>query len=117
MSWFNEMAPRHEGYLLGIRRGTNERGSIVFRQLGTEREEAPLPIEIVQVGCDCGWRSQRLRAPHGTTWNQLVELPRHECERAEDSPLGRKPFEAVCRDLWREHAISSTQASLEVVNE
>jgi hypothetical protein len=56
-------------------------------------------------------------APHGTTWNRLVELPRHECERDEECPLGRKLIETVCRGLWREHAITSTQAKLEVVDD
>lgn len=119
MAWYNDGAPRHEGYLIGIRSGTNKRGSIVFRELGIDDDEGrDVGLRAVQVGCSCGWRSQRLRAPYGTTWNQMVQLPRHECEMYETShALERKPFETSCRELWREHALSATQADLEIMEE
>lgn len=61
MGWFNDSAPRHEGYLIGIRSATNERGSIVFRELGADEHECEgITLRIVHVGCDCGWRSHQL---------------------------------------------------------
>jgi hypothetical protein len=116
MAWFNEQAPRHEGYIIGLRPVTTEAGSIDFRALGDEDDDGrtEVPLRIVQVGCDCGWRSQRLRAPLGTTWSGFVLLPRAEQER--ETAGGPKPFETVCRELWREHAISSTTAGLEVID-
>jgi hypothetical protein len=117
MGWFNEQAPRHEGYLLGIRAITTEGGSIGFRALGGDDDDGrtDLPLQIVQVGCDCGWRSQRLRAPLGTTWSGIVMLPRAEQEK--ETAVGRKPFETVCRELWREHAVGSTVAGLEAIDD
>lgn len=117
MGWFNERAPRHEGYVIGIGSGTNERGSTVFRELGSDDDGQKLELRIVQVGCDCGWRSQRLRAPCGTTWDQWVEFPRTECDGNDAGLSGRKPFETLCRDLWRDHAIGATEADLEPVDE
>jgi hypothetical protein len=106
MGWFNEQAPRHAGYMVGIRAITTEGGSIGFRSLRDEDDDGrtEIPLRIVQVGCDCGWRSQRLRAPLGTTWSGFVMLPRVEQERetAIGSLLGRKPFETICRERWRE---------------
>jgi hypothetical protein len=64
VGWFNDAAPRHEGYMKAVRAGTNECGSTTFRELeDDDAREGPAGVQIVQVGCDCGWRSQRLRAP------------------------------------------------------
>lgn len=117
MGWFNDQAPRHEGYLVGLRTITTEGGSVGFRALESEDDDGrqELPLRIVQVGCDCGWRSQRLRAPFGTMWSGLVVLPRAEQER--ETAAGSIPFEIVCRDLWREHAIGSTLAGLQVIDD
>jgi hypothetical protein len=117
MGWFNDEAPRHEGFMQAVRAGTNERGSITFRELDDEdAREGAVGVRIVQVGCDCGWRSQRLRAPHGTTWDGMVLLPRHEAER-DSAPAGSKPFESVCRELWRQHAIGAASAGLDGVDD
>lgn len=116
MGWFNDFAPRHEGYLIGVVSGQNERGSIAFRELGADDSDKSA-LRIVQVGCDCGWRSQRLRAPYGTAYHGFVMLPPHECDGYDEKLLGRKPFETVCRELWREHAVSCTHAGLDLIED
>jgi hypothetical protein len=110
MGWFNDQAPRHGGYIIGVRAITTEGGSIRFRALGAQDDDGrrELPLRIVQVGCDCGWRSQRLRAPYGTTSSALVVFRGGEQER--ETVVERKPFETVCRELWREHALSATDS-------
>lgn len=55
-------------------------------------------------------------APYGTTWDGMVLLPRGEQE-TEVAPVGSKPFETLCRELWREHAITAAEAGLEGVDE
>lgn len=96
---------------------TTERGSIRFRELGPEDDDGrEVPVRIIQVGCDCGWRSQRLRAPLGTTWSGVVFLPRSEQER-ETAEGPAKPFETVCRELWREHALSAAKSGLAPVED
>lgn len=111
MGWVNENAPRHEGYLLAVRAGTNELGSVTFRQLDDDdAKDGPVQVRIVQIGCDCGWRSQRLRAPQGTTWDGIVLIP---CGAQE----AESTFEARCRELWREHAFGATVTGREVVDD
>ncbi len=90
----------------------------MFRELDDEdAQKGPVHVGIVQVGCDCGWRSQRLRAPYGTTWDGIVLLPRGEQETEEVPPVGVKPFETIWRDRWRKHAIGSSEVDLEVAND
>lgn len=51
----------------------------------------------VQVACDCGWRSQVLRAPFGTTWSpSVVWLP--------EASVHAEAWEEAARKLWGEHA-------------
>jgi hypothetical protein len=61
----------------------------------------------VQIGCDCGWRSPLLRAPHGTEWRPChVELPKHEQEDGHRDWVLREPwpcFERSARKVWAEH--------------
>jgi hypothetical protein len=116
VDWLNDRAPRHEGYLVGIRTVTTEGGSTKFRELENADDDGrEHPLSIVQVGCDCGWRSSRLKAPYGTRWMGRVELPRDEQER--ETASARKPFETTCRELWREHAVGSTEAGLALADE
>jgi len=57
-------------------------------------------LRVVQVGCSCGWRSERVDAPIGTGWRQATV---HVSEW----------FERECRLIWRTHAIVTTAAKEE----
>lgn len=77
----------HEGYLVAVEpvTETNDRGYEIrtgaWRDVGAnwnrERDGQPcLDVSHVQMACDCGWRSQRMLAPLGTTWSPCtVFLP------------------------------------------
>lgn len=73
MGIFNDDFPGHEGYVVGF----HERapGSAVYRELdGSDLDERD--VHVIAVGCDCGWRSPHLVAPHGTLWHPCsVFLP------------------------------------------
>lgn len=67
----------HEGYLVGLVRESGktldgiEYESETLRELTYHRDgtrQDDVPIQWVCVGCECGWRSPRLRAPTGTHW-------------------------------------------------
>jgi len=57
----------HEGYVVAVEHDTFSVPE--WREVGVD--DAPrgeFPLRWVQVSCSCGWRSQRLIAPLGTTW-------------------------------------------------
>jgi hypothetical protein len=96
MGWINETAPEHEGWLVGLVPATNPDGTISdwrYHELWSSAGDdlrMEIPLRVVQVGCDCGWRSPRLQAPDGTHyWPSYVHAPEW--------------FEDACRLLWREH--------------
>lgn len=67
MGWIfdrgNEWDCDHEGYFVGVVREHE------WRELGlADIDRGEIPLTWVQVACDCGWRTQRLVAPVGTTW-------------------------------------------------
>lgn len=91
----------HEGGLVGV---IEERGHLRELSYPGDSEIPPQHVTVVQVGCSCGWRSQRLRAPTGTLWHPFsVTLP--ERERASASP-GLPTFEDRAAALWEEHCSS-----------
>lgn len=82
MGWIDcsgdEWRYQHEGYVVGIKRieGTSQ-----FRELGSDDLDV-IPLNWIQVGCECGWRSPRILAPSGTKWTPCcVTLP---SERKDD---------------------------------
>lgn len=98
MGWLNDKAPGHEGWLVALVRD-EERGlarNDYFREMDLEDvrslrcEAAPRPGMNMQVGCDCGWRSPRMRAPSGAEWHPFMLTVDEATEDA-------------CRALWREH--------------
>jgi hypothetical protein len=99
MGWTCEDG-QHEGFFVA----TVATDSWRFRELSADTAAVPggprsgdkgQPVSVVQIACDCGWRSARLRAPAGTTWYpNTVEL-------ADGAAAFR--FEAQCRELWRNH--------------
>lgn len=110
MGWCNDDAPGHEGFLVALERIT-ERYSSHYRELRANVDERigdrEIEVRVVQAACECGWRSQRLRAPLGTTWApSIVMLPKHEQDGAAASPT-RKPFETMACELWSEHCQSA----------
>ena len=72
MGWIIEddhpKAYDHEGFVVGV-----VKVDWLWHELGLDDAESarPTPIALswVQVGCECGWRSQRLVAPFETTWS------------------------------------------------
>ena len=99
MGWFNENAPGHEGYVIGLVESVNGEtwspAGTRLRRLGTG-DKAQKRVPFVQVACDCGWRSKVFSAPIGTEfWPSTVDLP-----------SGRS--EERARAIWRLHADDDT---------
>ena len=94
MGWFFDRADltRHEGYAIGLVREPIG----IFRALSVETDrgrDRTAPLEYVQVGCDCGWRSPYLYAPSGTTWfPSVVHFGEHNLRAEERARL-----------IWRAH--------------
>ena len=92
MGWMFSNAPEHEGYLIGI----VQQDELRWRELGFDDEARArgrrygIPLSMIQVGCDCGWRSPRIAAPFGTYWSPFIVNTREE-------------FEEEMRERWREH--------------
>lgn len=87
MGWFRDDRPGHEGYVLGLR----DDGEGDWHALTRDDEYPERRLKMVQVACECGWRSQRLHAPHRAEWYPcIVEF--HD-EGAEE----------LARRLWHEH--------------
>lgn len=101
MGWFDSDAPGHEGYLVALVR--EEGAGREWRDLRVHpadeagmRKHDGCRIEVVQVACDCGWRSPRIHAPLGTTWRPcMVVLPAGAGVEAE--------FERFALELWQAH--------------
>lgn len=108
MGWINEDAPEHEGYLVAVVREEERTADGLhvmrsrWRELSglvhdeeTARRYDGARINVVQVACDCGWRSMRMQAPNGTTWRpHCVGLPRDDEEAFE---------EGLAHELWSAH--------------
>ena len=99
MGWFNDNAPGHEGYVIGLveddKGETWSPSGKRLRKLGTG-DKARTRIPFVQVACDCGWRSKVFIAPIGTDfWPSTVALT---SERSEDRAAA----------IWRLHADDDT---------
>lgn len=84
MGWLNFEAPEHEGYLVAP--VDNGRGRT--RELGLDDPDQP--IEVVQVGCECGWRSHRIHAPFSARFAPSIVIAPED-------------FEERAMDLWRAH--------------
>lgn len=100
MGWFDTDSDpdgRHEGYIVGLVPAIDADGEVStwrFRELSSAAGDDPgaidLPLSTVQAGCDCGWRSPRMQAPHGTVWVPF-------------SVIASEWLEEQCRQRWREH--------------
>lgn len=88
MGWFHPDRPGHEGFLVAL----VPDGSGGHRELGyRSSDEERRPVDLVQVGCECGWRSARMQAPDGTEYAPyIVHAP--------------EAFEEACKKLWTHHA-------------
>lgn len=95
MGWLRDDKPGHEGYVVGL-----VRSDAGWRELGGTEDGPDRPLTYVQVGCDCGWRSSRLRAPFGTTW-----MPSIVC-------LPREAHEDRAYAIWDEHMRSAAHTHL-----
>lgn len=62
-----------------------------FRQLAVDFDRA---VSVLQVRCDCGWRSSRFNAPPGTRW---------VLSGVAIAPLYLKDATAFLDRLWRWH--------------
>jgi hypothetical protein len=96
MGWFDSDHAGHEGYLIGLveDRAHGLAAEAFMRRLAYPHDDGTRAVEMLQVGCDCGWRSARFRAPLETAWHPFaVALP---AARA-------AAVEAVAVELWRRH--------------
>lgn len=67
---------------------------------GRGGEVPPLLVLCVQVACECGWRSPRIRAPRGVVWSPWnVTIA---------SPLQEEQM----RELWRSHLANSSELAI-----
>jgi hypothetical protein len=105
------VTPEHEGFFVALALAGLPRGRALARiQLGD-------PVELVQVGCSCGWRSARFRAPPGARWSSTTLLPKELPAGFLEMPRGNLPatvvlarafeqihrFEDQALALWRDH--------------
>jgi hypothetical protein len=89
----------HEGYLVALWKNHLDTNpgwrEVPYAELYAERREGERHpreglVDILQVACDCGWRSPRIWAPPGTEWGPYsVGAPEW--------------FEADALALWKEH--------------
>jgi hypothetical protein len=94
MGWQNEDAPGHEGYLIGLEPAPQDPGTWRELRYPDDKDRTLPSVEMFQVGCDCGWRSPRFRAPLGTSWAPFfLELP----YPYDDS------LRSVAAELWGQH--------------
>jgi hypothetical protein len=92
MGWQTSDVPGHEGFLVGLVHDAAGRDG--WRELRSPADDAERTnIEMFQVGCECGWRSPRFRAPPDTSWWPFtLRFPEfHEALRE------------VAGDLWCQH--------------
>lgn len=95
MGIMNERHPDHEGWPVALQK--DEKVGLVhsdhYRELAYPADDKDgLRVDAVQMGCDCGWRSERVR----------VFLPT-EAQWMPFSPLLSKAMEARLEGFWREH--------------
>jgi hypothetical protein len=105
MGWFNDNAPGHEGYLIAniVEDGRFVKvDEAVYWKL-TVMPRRGLHVSIVQVECECGWRSPRLRAPMHTTWAPCIVLI---------GTTFREDFEAFAEALWTEHCRAAAEHTI-----
>lgn len=93
MGWFFGDLPGHEGYVVGLVAELRPGGFTAWMELAYPAEHLPreLPVDVIQVGCECGWRSRRFRAPAGTTWSPHIVV------------LGNDEVESEACRLWQRH--------------
>lgn len=79
----------HEGYVVGlVKDDPKHTGFEAWRELGADDRRPihwsnPMVRLYIQVGCSCGWRSQRLVPPVGTEWMPCcVVMDEEHSERA-----------------------------------
>lgn len=104
MGWCHEVDAegRHEGYLVGLVKCDD---GWRLRELGPD--DAPrTPLQIVQVACDCGWRSSRLLAPFGYAQFSPCVVLRDTIDR---ETFDR--WENQCRELWDAHVRAEVGAA------
>ncbi|MBE7524684.1 MAG: hypothetical protein HS109_20275 [Burkholderiales bacterium] len=96
MGLFSSNHPGHEGYLIGLVKD-DERGLAAeghMRRLAYPHDDGDRRVEVLQVGCDCGWRSARFSAPTGTTWSPFtVHVPDYYADAVD----------ALKREMWERH--------------
>lgn len=97
----------HEGYLIGLvpeigkTIDGGEYESEVLRELTYHRDgsrQENVPLQWVCVGCECGWRSSRLRAPSGTFWT-----PCHVSLASGRDDSISEGYEESARKIWVAH--------------
>ena len=87
MGWFYEDNVKHEGYIVGV----VEEGPQLFRELSYSRSDKEQQVNWIQIGCECGWRTQRFHAPLGTSYFPHTIF------------LRDKQVEDEARAIWQNH--------------
>lgn len=84
MGWCDDSGT-HEGYIVGL-----VRDGYRWRELTSADDADIADLKMLQIGCDCGWRSPRIAAPHLTNYMPCIVLTSPE-------------FEELAHRLWHEH--------------
>lgn len=99
MGWqHEEHGLEHEGYLIGL---VDDGGRGLFRELTLRHDgniQDAIQLEHVSVGCDCGWRSSRMRAPSGTEWTPCQVW----LAQGRDDSIA-EGYEESARKIWLAH--------------
>lgn len=92
MGWCDDSGV-HEGFIVGI----VPAGICAWRELSSISEDQRdiADLKMLQVGCDCGWRSARIAAPLHTDYMPCIVLAPPE-------------FEELAHRIWLDH-IRGTQ--------
>jgi hypothetical protein len=108
MPWVLDGIPDHVGELLGLVPSTGPlRFGDAYRELEPVTDGSLSPhygqyLQIVQLGCSCGWRSSRMEAPTSACWRGHVDALAW--------------FQDQCRRQWAAHAIDTTFSDQDAAN-
>jgi hypothetical protein len=93
MGWTLDEAPGCEGYLVGlVHEVPRGQSSPRWRELCYLDDQFSLvQPDAVQVGCDCGWGSERLAVPLGAAWRPFMVV------------LADQRSDEMARLIWRAH--------------
>lgn len=84
----DDWSTEHEGYFVGV-----VKDGYHWRELGYGDVETPNLGLMIQVACECGWRSHRMTPPLGCSWRPC----------SVDFDLDTESYEDAGIEMWRKH--------------